>query len=109
VSDAAVLLVEARRAARFTQRDLAAAAATPQPAIARIESGAVSPRSETLERLLRACGRELVTSPATGEVDPQDWAQVLDLLQHSPAERLRNVERAARSITKLRTARRRRR
>src|SRR5919106_6107933 len=34
-----------------------------QSAVARLEAGARIPRIDTLERLLRACGRTLVTEP----------------------------------------------
>jgi transcriptional regulator with XRE-family HTH domain len=39
-----------------------------QPAISRIERGHLSPRVETLDRLLRACGKsiDLVVRPGTG-------------------------------------------
>jgi transcriptional regulator with XRE-family HTH domain len=49
-------LLRARRAARLTQRELADRTGIDQAVIARIESGATSPRSETLGRLLAATG-----------------------------------------------------
>lgn len=45
---------QARRCADLSQRELAALAGMKQPNLARIESGAVEPRPETLERILRA-------------------------------------------------------
>jgi transcriptional regulator with XRE-family HTH domain len=66
--DAATLLSEARRGAGLTQRMLAVRSGVAQPAISRIERGHVSPRVETLDRLLRACGKgiDLVVRPGTG-------------------------------------------
>src|SRR5712692_9376228 len=52
------LIRKARRRARLTQHVLAAKLGTTQSAIARWENGAVSPRVDTLDRLLRACGFE---------------------------------------------------
>ncbi|HMF09215.1 MAG TPA: helix-turn-helix transcriptional regulator, partial [Thermoanaerobaculia bacterium] len=43
------LLRYARRSAGLSQRDLAARAGMPQPAVARIESGRTIPRFDTLE------------------------------------------------------------
>jgi transcriptional regulator with XRE-family HTH domain len=78
-----------------------------QPAVARIESAAVSPRVDTLDRLLEACGRQVSSGPPTSRVDPQDWAQVEANLRRTPAQRLRNLETAARSLRRLQRARRR--
>jgi transcriptional regulator with XRE-family HTH domain len=50
------LLREARARAGFSQRLLAKAAGTSQPAVAAWESGRVSPTVQTLDRLLAACG-----------------------------------------------------
>jgi transcriptional regulator with XRE-family HTH domain len=101
---AAELLRQARTDAGLTQRELANRAGVPQPAIARIESGGVSPRVDTLDRLLAACGRQISHAPAGSEVDPQDWAQAQDMLRRTPAQRLRYLESAARSIMALRRA-----
>jgi transcriptional regulator with XRE-family HTH domain len=62
--DAATLLRTARTAAGMTQRELAAAAATSQSAVAAIESGRKQPTVATLDRLLRALGTELVPAGA---------------------------------------------
>ena len=53
------ILREARSRAGLTQRELARLADTPQPAISRIERDRVSPRLDTLDGLLRACGLAL--------------------------------------------------
>ncbi len=55
----APLIRESRRLAGLSQQALAALARTSQPAVARYESGEIVPRSDTLERLLAACGRTI--------------------------------------------------
>lgn len=54
--DVPSLIREAREKAGLTQSDLAIRAGTSQPAVARYETGVVSPSLNTLDRLLRACG-----------------------------------------------------
>jgi transcriptional regulator with XRE-family HTH domain len=56
---AGTIVREARRAAGITQRELARRAGVPQPAVSRIERGHLSPRHDTLDRLLRGCGKAL--------------------------------------------------
>lgn len=58
--DAATLLRTSRTRSGLSQRQLAAAAGTSQPAVAAIESGRKQPTVATLDRLLRALGTELV-------------------------------------------------
>ncbi len=53
------ILKQARRAARLSQRDLAARTGIDQAVIGRIEAGTTSPRFDTLERLLEATGHRL--------------------------------------------------
>jgi transcriptional regulator with XRE-family HTH domain len=53
------LLRDARTGAGLSQRELAQRAGTSQAMVARIERGRQSPSLATLERLVRACGREL--------------------------------------------------
>jgi len=65
-----------------------------QPAVARIESGAVSPRVDTLERLLRACGESLVTEPRLGAGIDRSAIRVLLGLSPSDRARLAAVEAA---------------
>jgi predicted nucleotidyltransferase/DNA-binding XRE family transcriptional regulator len=60
---AAALIRQSRERAGLTQHQLAAAARTSQPTVAAYESGRQSPRADTLERLLAACGRQLATRP----------------------------------------------
>jgi transcriptional regulator with XRE-family HTH domain len=104
--DAGLLLRETRKQSGLSQRELAARAGVKQPAVARIESGAVSPRVDTLNHLLRACGWRVVAAPSPPALDPQDLAQLKENLRRSPAERLHNLETAARSIRRLQEARR---
>lgn len=56
------LLRTTRVDAGLTQAELAARAGTSQAAVARYESGSVSPSIATLERLIHAAGSELVLS-----------------------------------------------
>jgi len=56
------LVRAARERAGLTQGELATRAGTSQPAIARCERGGVVPTLPSLNRLLRACGEELVLS-----------------------------------------------
>ncbi len=82
-----MLLLEARRDAGFTQRELARRAGVAQPAISRIERGHLSPRVESLDRLLRACGKgiELVARPGSG----LDRTLIRERLDLPAAERVR--------------------
>jgi transcriptional regulator with XRE-family HTH domain len=53
---------ELREAAGLSQRDLARAVGTSQPAIVRLELGGGMPRLDTLERVADALGAELVVA-----------------------------------------------
>jgi transcriptional regulator with XRE-family HTH domain len=53
----------------MTQQDLANATNMPQPSIARIEAGAVVPRTATLLQLLAATGHRLAVEPIGPEVE----------------------------------------
>ena len=97
--EASRVLRQARRQAGLTQRELAQRARVSQPLIARIERGDVSPRVETLDRLLAACGFDLELRPRLGlGLDRTVIDRLLDL---TPGERARlaadeaaNLERA---------------
>jgi transcriptional regulator with XRE-family HTH domain len=56
---AGILVRQARREAGLGQRELARRAGLPQPTVSRIERELASPRFDTLDRLLRECGRQL--------------------------------------------------
>jgi transcriptional regulator with XRE-family HTH domain len=83
--DARTVLLEARAEARISQRELARRSGVPQAAISRIERGLVSPRTDTLDRLLRSCSRDLevVERPGTG----LDRTLIRERLRLTPAER----------------------
>ena len=97
-------LREARRARGLTQRELADLSGIAQPMIARLERGVGSPRVDTLERLLAACGHSLEVRPRLGiGVDRTLFDLILSL---SPAERLRRASSEARSLSRIDGARR---
>jgi transcriptional regulator with XRE-family HTH domain len=81
------ILREARSRANLTQRALAALADVAQPAISRIERDRVSPRLDTLDGLLRACGLglDLVERPGRGV----DRTLIRERLRLSVGERAR--------------------
>jgi transcriptional regulator with XRE-family HTH domain len=83
--DTAGMLRDARRRAGLSQRALAARAGVQQPTVARIESGVVVPRVDTLDRLLAVCGRALdsVERPGMGV----DRTLIRDRLRLSVTER----------------------
>ena len=96
---AATVLREARRRAGLTQAELAEACGVKQPAISRIETGAVDPTVETLDRLLAACGESLESAPRLGI--GIDRTLIHENLKLSPAQRLEYAAGAARAISKL--------
>jgi len=113
------LIREARRRAHLSQRELAERAGTSQSAVARWESGTVSPNVDTLERLLSAAGfglhAELAPSPGP---DPVIEAYMRDVdrtllranLVRSVEERLRGLmelDALGRELDRAAAARRR--
>ena len=58
---------DARRSAGLTQAELARRAGTSQAMVARYETGVASPTVRTLQRLLRAAGRELELSSVSAQ------------------------------------------
>ncbi len=83
----------------MTQRALADATGVPQSSIARIERGTTDPRVDTLQRLLRATGRELETEPRLGE--GIDRSLIYLTLAMTPDERGRSAARAGRTLATL--------
>jgi transcriptional regulator with XRE-family HTH domain len=83
--DARSIVLEARLGAGLSQRELARRSGVPQAAISRIERDLVSPRTETLDRLLRACGRDVgvVVRAGTG----LDRSLIRERLRLTTAER----------------------
>jgi transcriptional regulator with XRE-family HTH domain len=96
------LLRYARRRAGLTQRELAERANVPQPAIARIERGRVSPRMDTLVPLLEAAGFALELAPRIGQ--GVDRSLIRSCLARSPEERIRAATAAARNLAEFRDA-----
>jgi transcriptional regulator with XRE-family HTH domain len=86
----------ARRRAGLTQRALAAKAGVPQPAIARIERGGVTPRIDTVMELLEAAGFTLEVSPVIG--DGVDRTLLRAALARSPEDRVRAAARNAKNL-----------
>jgi transcriptional regulator with XRE-family HTH domain len=105
MSTAARMLRYARVKAGLSQRELAERASVPQPTVARIESGAVTPRVDTLDKLLRAAGYMLEIDVLRGE--GVDTALIDQMLDYDPPERLRRAEQEARALRRLEDALRR--
>jgi transcriptional regulator with XRE-family HTH domain len=102
--DAARALREARRRASLSQSEVARRTGTAQPAIARIESGLVVPRIDTLETLLRTCGRTLAVVPRLGaELDREP---IRALLERPPLARITGSGLRAGRILQVLAARR---
>jgi transcriptional regulator with XRE-family HTH domain len=102
--DAGRSLRSARRRAGLTQRALAARSGVAQPTIARIESGDENPRILTLERLLQAYGEtiEAVPRPGTGI----DRTEIRRLLTLTSAQRIATLADEARTLDRIKSARR---
>lgn len=97
--EASQALRHARQAAGFSQRAPAARAGVAQLAIARIASGRVVPRVDTLDRLLRACGRALEVGPHRGE--GIDRTAIRELLKLTPKQRLELAAQEANNLSNL--------
>jgi len=97
------MLRAARRRAGMSQRQLAAAAGVPQATVGRIEAGTVSPRVDTLGRLLQATGHELFVDRRLGE--GIDRSLIRDRLRLTPAERIHLAVEEARAMPSFRLRR----
>lgn len=88
-----IVLTEARRRSGLTIRQLARRAGTSHSAVAAYESGARSPNTATLARLVRACGFEV--EPRLCPLGPfedrvkrgRELLEVLDLADEFPTGR----------------------
>ncbi len=96
---AASMLRYARRLAGLTQRQLAERAGVPQATVGRIEAGQITPRVDTLEKLLRAAGQELNVSARPGI--GVDRSQIRELLRLTPGQRLDLATRDAAGMGRL--------
>ena len=91
--DAARTLSHARRSARLSLRELAERSLTSHATLAAYEAGRVTPRVDTLARVLRAAGydTDIVlrhrpdATPAEREAKGRELLQVLDLAAQFPA------------------------
>lgn len=96
------ILKTARKRAALSQRELANRAGTSQSVIARIESGASDPSTNTLKNLVEAAGFDLDIELAIRPVaDSHMLSEVNRILSLTPEERLRevaNVERFIKSV-----------
>lgn len=94
------LIREARRSAGLSQAALASRLGTTQSAIARLERDAASPRVETVERALRACGRrlELSARPWSGSIDE---TLVARMLRMPAGERIKSFERSYANVREV--------
>ena len=96
---AAQTLREARRLAHLTQRELAQRAGVPQATVGRIEAGLLTPRVDTLEKLLRVMGQELTAGPRPGI--GVDVSQIRPLRRLTPRQRLALAAADAAGIGRL--------
>lgn len=99
MSIAASLIRHARQVAGLTQHTLSARVGVTQASISRIEDGKTSPRLETLDRLLEACGFTLELAPRLGL--GVDRTAIRELLRLSPAERARIAVEEARNLERI--------
>jgi transcriptional regulator with XRE-family HTH domain len=99
--DVPQVLRDARRLAGLSQRALARRARVAQPTVARIESGVVVPRVDTLDNLLGVCGWSLTSEQSPGR--GVDRSSIRALLELAPADRLRLAAREARNLDRLLT------
>ncbi len=96
--DAARTLQQARRRSGLTLRQLAERSETSHATLAAYESGRVTPRVDTLDRVLRAAGYEAEitlrrrpdATPAERGAKGRELIEVLDLASRFPARHARN-------------------
>lgn len=101
--NAATILRTARRRAGLSQRALAARAGVRQPLVSRIESAHQQPSLATLQRLLNACGYQLmaVLEPLP---DPGDLSLIDVTLPLTPQQRVDRLLALHRDARRLRRA-----
>ena len=96
------LVREARKRAGLTQMELAKRAGVPQSTVARVESGARTPSTDLVERLVRATGYEIRVG--LGEPDAETAALFERTLRRTPQQRLADAVKAARFVLRGRRA-----
>ena len=100
------LIRDARRSAGLSQQALASRMGTTQSAVAGLESDRSSPRVATLERALRACGRELSLT-AREPKSSIDETLVYENLKFTPEQRLRAFQASYDNVREFALAARR--
>lgn len=93
---------QARVRAGLTQADLARRAGTTQSTIARLEAGKVSPRLETLDRLIEACGFALDVT--ISEPNTHDIGLALSNAKLTPEQRMERFTSGLQFARELRDA-----
>lgn len=96
------MLSYARRRAGLSQRELSHRTGVPQPAIARIERGRVSPTVATLDRLLAGTGHAIDVATRIGE--GVDRSLIQAALALTPEQRVVAAGTAGRNLQAFRTA-----
>jgi predicted transcriptional regulator len=98
--ETAELVGLARRLSGLSQRQLASKAAVPQSTIARIESGAIEPRSSTIDRILSSMSYAVRLEPRlSGDVDR---SLIRRFLRLTPAQRIEYSVSGGRLTQRLR-------
>ena len=100
---AAEIIKLVRQLKRWSQKTLALAAGVPQSTIARWESGRVSPRVDSLQKVLDAA--EIVAKVQLVASDRTDMDQICERLSWRPIERLRYLGDMAAFEDRARSAR----
>ena len=87
------VIAEARSRSGISQAELARRMNTSQPTVARLEAGGTDPRWSTVERALRALGKEVSLTTMPRQIPPVDEDQIRSYLRLTPAERLDRFQR----------------
>jgi transcriptional regulator with XRE-family HTH domain len=96
------LLRYARRRAGLSQRELSERTGIAQPAIARVESGRVTPTVATLDRLLAGIGQTIDLAPRIGA--GVDRSLIRTALALTPQARVLSAGEAGRRLQAFRAA-----
>lgn len=96
------MIYSARRRASLTQAELARRLSIPQSQLSRWERGGVEPSFETLQRVVSACGLELIVGVANR--DDSYSAFISCALDRSPAERIADAVEREQEYASIRAA-----